>query len=360
MNDKNESALNLDEVVANPVKMFNAAVVIDPLQVVELGQYRAELYSKLLQNFSKVLIVVPVSSAGLDRNEFLDYPTRVAMVMDEFGAHPMSPNNIKLNIIPMPDMPTPKKWSEVLEARIREVLPMERVVILQGAPAAIRGDDDIRHYFGKIKSVEASGYLFNDLSEAKVVSASAEFRRGMLYFALQTYKRINPTIDVAIIDYDRKLILLGRKPNETQYRFIGGHYEAKDGSYRVGGKREAFEESGGLEVGALEYVTDGNVNDWRYPNSTNQICTVLFAAPYMSGRPSTDTDDLEEVRWFKVGHHVNGGDSSLSFIQQDTMIEEHRKFFDNGLKQFLAEFSRHSLDAAKNFHDTTTIQGAKL
>ena len=217
MNDKNEIALTLDEVLASSAnQLFDAAVVIDTLQVVELGKYRLELYAKLLQNFAKVLIVVPVSSAGLDRNEFLDYPTRVAMLMAEFRAHPMVPDNIKLNIVPMPDMPTPLKWSEVLEARIREVLPMERVVILQGAPAALRGDDDIRHYFGKIKSVAVPKlcdpiHTIFDLG-AKVVSASAEFRRGMFYFALQTYKRINPTIDVAIVDYDRKLILLGRKP----------------------------------------------------------------------------------------------------------------------------------------------------
>jgi len=336
---KNNQAVDYDfgVLLKNSPRTRDAAVIVDCLQTVEISGSRKELYEAALKNFSRVLVVVPVSLAGLDRNEFLDFPARAAMIRHYFPQSEVFPNNIGLNIIPIPDMTTAEQWSSTLDARIKEVLPLDKVAIFDMTkrrgiyPGWDDGSRQTRRYVGSLPAVSA-GAGESLAPYLKQVMSTKAFFAGMLYAQYQMYRRINPTVDIAIIDYDRKAILLGRKKDEVHYRFVGGHYDGSDESYRASAHRELCEETG-MEFGNLEYVTDHKVADWRYPNSTSVICTVLYAAPFVFGSVPKAKDDIVEVRWFKLA----GSEApDLTTLNRDLMIAEHRPLFDD-LAVFIAK-----------------------
>ena len=61
------------------------------------------------------------------------------------------------------------------------------------------------------------------------------------------------TVDIAIMDDERKSIWLGRKKGETLYRFIGGFSDPTTESLEADAKRETLEETH-IELSEPEYL----------------------------------------------------------------------------------------------------------
>lgn len=176
------------------------------------------------------------------------------------------------------------------------------------------------------KSSYSGEYPVVELEEVPGISAtqirtelepidSIDFRSGIIYAVENRFPIVYPTVDIAVIKMLPELILrhqvlLGRKPNETQYRFPGGFVDKIDASLEDAACRELREEAGDFMTHEIKYVGSFPVSDWRYRGTKDSIMTTLFMTYYMGGTPKAG-DDLAEVKWFSL-------DEALSVI-----VEEH-------------------------------------
>lgn len=109
------------------------------------------------------------------------------------------------------------------------------------------------------------------------------------------YPTVFATVDVVIRKDGR--LLLGRKPRQDKFRFVGGFSDpALDNSYEDAAIREAKEETG-IEVRSVRYLGSTRIDDPRYRNSVHCIITHLFLAEEWSGEAKAN-DDIAELRWF--------------------------------------------------------------
>lgn len=105
-------------------------------------------------------------------------------------------------------------------------------------------------------------------------------------------------VDIAVVDCDRERVLLGRKPDQKLFRFIGGFVDVADESYEEAALRELREEAPNIEVCKLSLRNIGNeqICDERYLNDKDRIFTTLFFVAYIFGDIKAG-DDLEELKW---------------------------------------------------------------
>jgi bifunctional NMN adenylyltransferase/nudix hydrolase len=121
---------------------------------------------------------------------------------------------------------------------------------------------------------------------------------------MNQYPKVYPTVDIAIYN-DHGEVLLGRKPAESKFRFIGGFVDPKDTCLEEAGLRESYEEAGFLPNNyasrneQMEYVCSMKMNDWRYTNTPDTIHTTLFAIRD-SGAPLKPGDDIASIKWVKI------------------------------------------------------------
>jgi bifunctional NMN adenylyltransferase/nudix hydrolase len=122
------------------------------------------------------------------------------------------------------------------------------------------------------------------------------------------------TVDV-VIERNGKL-LLGRKPHQQKFRFIGGFSDpAFDNSYEDAAKRETKEETG-LIVESVKYLGSARIDDPRYRGTEDCIITHLFLAIAWTGEPIA-ADDIAELKWF-----------DRSEIGEKDFVQEHHVLLD--------------------------------
>ena len=280
-------------------------VIMARFQVAELHEGHKQLIDTVLHYHKKVIIFLGVSKKSSDKNSPLDFANRRAMI------HEVYPSVV---VLPQLDVRDDYKWSANLDAQIS--LPFgELSAIIYGSR-----DSFIPHYKGKYKVIEVLPQIpANGTAERLAISRevipSVDFRKGIIY---QTYLQrpvTYPTVDVVAYN-DKGEILLGKKPNETLYRFIGGFVDRSDISWEQAAKREFMEESGGCEIGDLTYVASSKINDWRYANSESGIMTTLFIGKFLWGN-AKPSDDIADLKWV-MPDKIN--------VETDIM-PEHRELF---------------------------------
>lgn len=132
------------------------------------------------------------------------------------------------------------------------------------------------------------------------------------------YPTVFATVDVVIRKGD--LLLLGRKPHQSKFRFVGGFADpALDNSYEDAAKREAKEETG-IEVQSVKYLGSARIDDPRYRNTPDCIITHLFEAAEWSGEPVA-SDDIAELKWV-----------DRKQLKPDVFVDEHHVLWDLYLK----------------------------
>ena len=92
---------------------------------------------------------------------------------------------------------------------------------------------------------------------------SESFRAGVIYSIYSQYPTVYSTVDIAIFNEDKTEILLGRKADESQLRFIGGFVDPEDQSDEMAARREVFEETC-LECHSYKFELSSTIDDWRY------------------------------------------------------------------------------------------------
>jgi bifunctional NMN adenylyltransferase/nudix hydrolase len=153
-------------------------------------------------------------------------------------------------------------------------------------------------------------------SISKKVKNTAEFRAGVIWGAYNRYPTTFPTVDVAIFDNSFNRLLLGRKPKEEKYRFVGGFAEPHSESYEMDAVREVHEEAGDIEITPPVYIGSFKVDDWRYRNEVDKIKTLFFVTKVVFGTPKAG-DDIVEVRWFEFDK-----------FNPDNLVDNHKKLWD--------------------------------
>lgn len=293
MNQTDEKIeLNIPRLVN--VEDYEIGVLIGRFQVPELHSVHRELIQTVCKNHKKVIIFLGVPVVEQTHRNPLDFATRKLMIQKEFPL---------VTILPVRDQRDNKVWSHILDQKISEPFG-NRSALLYGSR-----DSFIPFYHGRHKTVELlgnnvdiSGTVIRD-GVSKEIIDSTDFRKGVIYANYGRYPVIMPCADIVVHDPVNNTILLGKKPNENQFRFIGGHVEVTDESYEAAALKELSEEAGGISIcettSNLKYICSGKIKDWRHAKETSEIFSTLFLATKQYGSAKAG-DDIEEVKWFKI------------------------------------------------------------
>lgn len=277
------------EVIAK--KKYDIGVIIGRFQIHELHSEHKKLIETVLSRHDKVILFLGVSPTLTTKRNPLDFLSRKVMFEETYG------NRISV-IMPLNDKKFDNVWSKQVDTKIREAFPIGSVV-LYGSK-----DSFIPHYHGQFDVIELMPEAMVDATDIRKaistkVEKTKEFRAGVIYACYNSFNIVHPTIDVAILNDDESQVLLGRKKDEVEFRFIGGFADVEDETLEQTAKREAAEETG-LEIGGITYIASIKVKDWRYrSDSDRSIMTTFFKAKKIFGHEKGD-DDITEVKWFDI------------------------------------------------------------
>jgi bifunctional NMN adenylyltransferase/nudix hydrolase len=284
-------------------KQTDVGVIVAKFQLPYLHKTFEDIIGHIWEEHDSILIVICLNPLLSSNENPLDLKTREMMIREQFPYNDYP----DIDFAFVKDVQSDDIWSSNLDHIIGDKIGI-------GQTVTIYADKDrvIDVYTGKHPTQVIEPERIVNIAEMrkKFVNKpvrNRDFRAGVFWKAQNAYPCGFPTVDVAIIDENsdgRRRILLGRKKNETNFRFVGGFFDPeKDKSFEDTARREAFEETG-LDVSDVRYIGSSVVDDWRYKDEPNCIVTSLFYAKYTQGRPQAD-DDLDEVRWYQISelHH---------------------------------------------------------
>ena len=269
----------------------DVGVIVGRFQVPELHEAHLEVIQSVIERHSKVIIFLGLSPCKTTYNNPLDFEARKQLILQKFP---------DVNVLYIKDESSDEVWSRKLDSQIYDLIGANQTAILYGSR-----DSFIQYYSGKFKTVELEATRIVSGTELRKeasnkVKASPDFRAGVIWAVNNQFPSCYPTVDVAIIDPSTFRVLLGRKPSEKLYRFIGGFASPQSNSYEDDAKREAQEETG-LGVDNLVYVGSCLIDDWRYRKEIHKIKTMFFAA--VSGKAG-------EKMALRLQHRTVSADSS--------------------------------------------------
>lgn len=277
------------------VKDYQIGVLIGRFHVDELHVGHKELIDHVVANHKKVIIFLGVNKKVGTKKNPLDYATRRIMIQQEY------PNVV---ILPLADQRYNEVWSAKLDAEIS--VPFgEKKALIYGSR-----DSFIPAYTGKNKTVELApsfDYSGTEVRErcSNTIISTKDGREGIINAVYARRPSIYPTVDICAYN-DEGQLLLAKKPNEKQWRFVGGFVDGVDASYEDAARREFYEETGGnarLDKD-IHFIASQKVDDWRYRGEEDSIVTTLFLARVAFGMPKA-SDDIAEVKWIDANVFSN-------------------------------------------------------
>lgn len=264
-------------------------VIIARFQSPYLHEGHKALIESVQKNHNKLVVVLGVSPVLGSRRNPLDYHTRERMIKKTYN---------DLVVLPLSDHHIDPIWSQNLDRLLSNSFP--------GSNFKLYGSRDsfIPYYSGRFGVVELpetstqSASIIREQISDKVLD-SEEFRTGIIYAYSNTYRKVYPTVDIAVFRNNKTEILLGKKEIDNKWRLLGGFSDPTDACYEDAAKRELQEECGMIEVSEMNYEKSLQVNDWRYRNEADKIITCLFSTDFISGTPKGN-DDIAEVKWYSL------------------------------------------------------------
>ena len=168
-------------------------------------------------------------------------------------------------------------------------------------------DSFIPHYLNgggqfKTKELKPLGtFAGTDIRKliSEEVKNSQDFRSGVIYHAYNLYPRVIPAIDVAILN-DKNQVLLAKKYDESNFRFIGGFVKVEDDDLDGSVKRVIHKEAGrDINCGDFKMLFSTKVNDWRFRGENDKIMTNFYICQYLWGNIQA-SNDIMELKWFDI------------------------------------------------------------
>lgn len=270
------------------MKLTSIGVVVGRFQAPALHEGHKYLIDLVSSMHEQVLIVLGSRRGFATKSDPLDYASRKVMIFREFPA---------ARIAELLDEKMDEMWSKSLDMLIRREFP-DQEAVLYGSRGSF-----IPHYSGRFAcaTVESKNEALSSTEVREEIYAdppsTEDFRAGMIYAQKLRFPMSYQAVDIAVVDFGRKRVLLGGRKNEPGVRrFIGGFVDKTDESLEFAAKREVFEEASGMEVDNLHYLGSCRIDDWRYRGTEDGIMTAFFAADYIFGAAKAG-DDMDSLEW---------------------------------------------------------------
>lgn len=299
----------------NVKQLADVAVIVGRYQTFQLHTDQIRMIDEVIKRHSHTIIVLGNSLMRGTIANPLDFRARKTMIQEKFP---------KIDILYINDIPKDNTlWSNNLDKLIKENINSNQTVAIYGSK-----DTFIAKYNGKFAKFEFEASSFVSADELRRQATSnytpnEQYRAGIVAAQANRFPTAYQTVDIAIVD-DNGRLLLGRKPNETKWRFIGGFSDPASVSLEADARREAYEETG-VEVDGITYLGSMKINDSRYLFEVDCIKTAFFVGKYVFGRPQGN-DDIAEVRWFDIKNLNKNDIGEFHHILVDVLIE---KFVNN-------------------------------
>jgi bifunctional NMN adenylyltransferase/nudix hydrolase len=295
-------------------KKHEIGVIVGRFQLDELHSGHETLINDVATRHERCLMLVGVSPVLGSKEHPLDFANREAMIKAKF------PNIL---VLPILDNYSDEVWSQNIDKTIRTVFPVGNVCLYGGR------DSFIDYYTGNFDCYEFPSVSHKSATEVrkdvgKKVVKSADFRKGIIYSTQNLYPRVFLTVDVAIIkEYDDKFyVMLGRKKDQTKWRFPGGFVD-QDETLEQAGNREALEETG-IDTNCF-YLCSTVLDDWRYRNTSDSVLSCLLVSFDNDTSNAEAGDDLEDIKFVKLDD------------AHKEIIEEHKFFLDKVIANIKGE-----------------------
>ncbi|MEL7003653.1 MAG: NUDIX domain-containing protein [Bacteroidota bacterium] len=296
--------------------MTATGVIIARFQTPYLHDGHIELINNVKSKHNRTIIVLGVSRITGSRKNPYDYYTREKLIKSAYK---------DLLILPLSDHPSDPVWTSNLDDLLNNTFP--------GSDFLLYGSRDsfIPYYNGKYETIELpehGDYNATELRKkyADKVFESKDFRAGILYAVHNQYKKVYPTVDIAVFKNNKREILLGKKAINNKWRLIGGFVDPEDEGFEKAAQRELAEEAGPIETTPLTYETSAKIDDWRYRNEADKIITTLYSCDYISGVHKAQ-DDIIDLEWFEV-------EALSGMIKEHKISEEHIGLFELLIKKY--------------------------
>jgi len=269
--------------------MKATGVIIARFQTPYLHEGHTCLLNAIRAKHNKIIIVLGISPVRGSRRNPFDFYTRERMLKQYDSS---------FVILPLRDEASDKSWSHHLDELLNSTFPTEFFLLYGGR------DSFIPYYSGRYVVEELSetgNYSATEIREANAdkVKDSEDFRMGINYAYHNTYAKVYPTIDIAVLKEDNTAVLMGKKPGAFQWRFPGGFTDPSDNNYEEAALREVHEECGDISVGRMQYIGSAKIDDWRYRREADKITTLFFKTNWEAGEVKA-ADDLAEADWIPI------------------------------------------------------------
>lgn len=273
---------------------FDVGIIVARFQAHELTPGHIELINTVKAKHDRVIIFLGLSALRNTIENPLDYRCRKAMLSEVYP---------DIDVFYIDDVPSDDAlWSRNLDAQILKWKNPTQSVVLYGSR-----DSFLKHYSGKfpVKELEAATRISGTEIRRRVCNnypPTKDYRAGIIASTAQRFPQVIPTVDVAIINREKKQILVIKKANEKKKRFTGG-YAVKSDSYETDARREVMEETK-VEISDPIYIGSALINDPRYRGEKDCIKTLFFVCDYMWGNPEVSNDEdlsenIESYHWIK-------------------------------------------------------------
>lgn len=273
------------------------AIIIGGFQTPNIPNEQFKLIRDIIISNDKVVVLL-LDNKITNQKWPLSYEVRREMILNAFG--------LKISDIPLPNTELNVDWSLLIDARI-DLIKTDKDSLSVHISKELYG-----RYTGKYKGNLSAPYnLFTNrhpFPYNPVMTPNEEerlwaYRCGHMDAYKREYGYVYPTVDVAVIKiagkFQTPLLLLGRKKNESFFRFPGGFVDPKDDSRETTARRELYEETKLSIEGRPIFLGDFKIDDWRYKNTHDSIMTSFYKVDYSFGIPEA-ADDLLEVKWFSM------------------------------------------------------------
>lgn len=269
--------------------MINYGVIVGRFQVDELHPGHLELFRQVAALHERVIVFIGVPRTVPTKRNPMDFEIRKKMIQHDY------PDFL---IFPLRDEKSDEFWSKRLDETILSMTQFNGHVTLYGGR-----DSFAPHYFGNhevhqldipnpTSGTEIREKLSNHVMESK------EFRAGVIYAAFNQFPRMLATVDIAVLHNTGNgvKLLLGRKPGESLWRFVGG-FVNKGEKFEAAARRETYEETN-LDINSIENLGSYPIKDWRYAQDSDAGITTTFYMAWSVTQGGKASDDIAEIKWF--------------------------------------------------------------
>ncbi len=276
-------------------------VIVARFQSPFLHEGHKEILDIVRGNHPRVIVFLGLSPLKCTFNNPFDFAMRKAMIEEVYP---------DIEVLYIDDVGNNEVWSKNLDRQIAKTVGPGYKVVLYGSR-----DSFINGYTGHYPTIELVPTKYISASEIRKRIGikgknTQDFREGMVHAVQNQFPSFKATVDLGIIDYDKKRLLLAQKPNRDLLQFVGGFTDpAKDKSAEDAARREGKEETS-LDLLLEGYVGSTIVDDVRYRREQDKILTFFYVMRYQGGEPVAK-DDIQYVYWKNFGEISEGDIMSM-------------------------------------------------